>query len=295
MNIGKKIALLLASIIISIGAILFFAKTRVQPPDAMSKENQYAIDLDDSLDSLRYIQIGHKQDVAYRNLYHKITLYVKEGKTSKQDADKSLHTLLNWYVEAFGDWSLNKLRNCEWESSDLYYMVKTISILENTTDFSTNNRSLSKSQKSKLYEISLINNRYNDAIALANNTGYKGIQGARDRIRQASNFLNDDYLSNCNGLVYRLKNLRTAIERSHYRFLNSEIEKLGSCYYHNSENDYSRQINKVKQYIETYRNNAESLYGIENSLYELIEKGTRYVNNANEYYDRKKRENMYRY
>lgn len=283
MKVFVKVLILVLAITLAIGGVMIYAKTKVEPPKAPQKTNQFIDDLTNSISSFDKVGKGNQEDSILSVTCNKIGIFMKEGKITKKEADKEMDALLGRYVPLFIKRSFSLFKQSAWYESDHKYMLGVINTLKQIKQ-SDGAMALRKEAKDSLSQIENIISRYKQARAISRYTSYSGVTNAQNTISQARQFAKDSWLSNCTDLVRALNNVKPSIAESHYNYASSMVSKL-SQYRSYSKTYYDNTlVPQVDAAVTEYDNKASALYGSKRDVNVLWNRAKSYYNEASLYF-----------
>ena len=279
-----KIVIIIVFLFAAIGGVMFYAKTRVEPPVATKQANQYVKDLQQIRKDLLTVGSMAQKDSVFELALDRTLTFWKEDRIESSKMDLEMDELLNAYIPFFVKDSYNKFSQSVWHESDHERMLKVIAELGKVTH-ADNKPALNKSQKDSLsYIRDDVIMKYREAKALCQKTTFKSVREAEKWINQARQYANDTWLKNCTSLVKALNNIKPALAQSHYNFVRKEIDKL-SLYREQSEEFYmDKLLPRVRDFINEYDNNATKLYGSKRDVNDLRSRMNNYRKEAESYY-----------
>lgn len=285
MKITIKITILIIAIILAIGGVMIYAKTKVEPPMATTSIDQYSKNIDDEIMLFSSLNSQNKEDLHYHTLMNKIEIYEEEFKLTKEAGDKMIDKVLKSYTPLFIEHAYSAFSKSKWYDEDHNRMLTTINTLKSVKHYNNSSTALSNENMQELKKIQNIISDYQKARAVSRQTTFKGIKAAQNTINQAQKFANHQYLSNCIDLVNALNNVKSSLASSHYKYIDSQVELLAQ-YRNISQYSYINElVPKVRAAIEEYENKAYSLYGSKRNVDELWSKARTYYNSALYYYE----------
>ena len=93
MKVAIKILVLFLAVVLAVGGIMIYAKTKVDPPDALKQVDQFAIDLIKCNEAIVKGKETKEIDYSYISALERIKVYQQEQKIQSSAADKSLDNL----------------------------------------------------------------------------------------------------------------------------------------------------------------------------------------------------------
>ena len=227
MKTFNKIALLIVSIVIAVGGVLIFAKTRVEPPKALKPVDQYAMDLQKEVDKLSTFRNDiRKADSLFLLTKKKIAIYASENKIDGQERDTYDKQMLVSFVPILVQYAHDTFGKV--------FGIKVISIISRYVSLiikslPTAFANIPNQHKADINELGNVLSRYRDARRVSMHQSYHGIAAARRSISLAREYANDHWLRHCADLINALrKQVRPSIGKSHYYYVQSQVNKLAN-------------------------------------------------------------------
>lgn len=282
-----KILILFVVLAIFVGIILLFAWTKVKPPMDIEKKEVYNEYLEQCADRISRYSIYELKDSAFNSAVVHIITFRKEKKVKDQYADTLLKNIVNEYAPQYADRCFDKFNQSVWYDKELEHILSRISML-NGLKYSNNNTVVSSPNYKRLDQIATIINKYRSARNLCKSATFVNVEKAYLTIKEAEEYAEDKYLSNCTSLRTSLLDVRSKIAKSHLNYLHSETNKL-SLYRRYSEEDYNYLKKRVPLLIDEYNDNAKSIYDLDEDIIqqqvkELYNKAKTYWREADNYY-----------
>lgn len=281
-----KIIILFAALIVVVGGILLYEKTKVAPPTHVEKKDVYAEYLKQCQNGLLETLTDAQKDSVFNSIIVHITTFRKEGKIDDNIADYFLSQAAKSYVPGYYERCLSKFNPPIWYPKDHAEMLSRIETLERLKYYNNGNPIVIGADHDNLEEIKGIIKKYRLARALSKNTAYRGIKDAKEKIKKATEYANDEYLSNCSDLQEDLFAVRGKIADSHLRYARSMVNKL-QFYKKYNKDDYYKLNKQVYQVLEDYRN-CKGVYGTAYGTEEInnqYDKAKEYRKEADKYYE----------
>lgn len=279
MKVFVKVLILVLAITLAIGGVMIYAKTKVEPPKAPQRTNQFIDDVTNSISSFDIVSKGNQEDSILNVTCNKIGIFMKEGKITKQEADKELDALLGKYAPLFLKRSFSLFKQSDWNEGDHKYMLSVINSLKQIKH-SDGLAALKKETKDSLSQIETIISRYNQARAISRHTSYSGVTNAQKTISQARQFAKDSWLSNCTDLVRALNNVKPSIAESHFNYASSMVGKLAQYRSYTKTYYDNTLVPQVDAVVTEYDNKASALYGSKRDVNALWNRAKSYYNEA---------------
>ena len=271
MKTTLKIGILLVALILAVGGIMIYAKTKVNPPMTPKQIDVYSSDLAQCKTSLKNASDKESVDSAFLTTIDRIKIYSQEDKIRDAEADKELDNVISIYMPMYLRRCFEKFEQSVWYDSDHARMLKEIAVNNSTMD--------------SLNVIVQTIDRYKQARRISRSTSFTSVSNAQSVISQARQFANDKYLSNCTDLKNALNSVRNEIAQSHYRYISAQVEKLSQYRYFSQSYYDNTLVPQVDAAVTEYDNKAAALYGKKQSVEPLWARARSYYNQASSYYN----------
>lgn len=283
MKTFNKIALLIVSIVLAVGGVLIFAKTRVEPPKALKPVDQYAMDLQNEVNKLSTFRNDiRKADSLFLLTKKKIAIYASENKIDGQERGTYDKQMLVSFVPILVQYAHDKFQQSVWYKSNLDYIEERIAIIKSLPTAFAN---MPNQHKADINELVNVLNRYRDARRVSMHRSFHGIAAARRSISLAREYANDRWLRHCADLVHGLNQVRPSIGKSHYYYVQSQVNKLANYRSYSWSYFDNTLVQHVSDQIEVYENNARKLYGSNDDVDQLLSKARYYYQQAKSYHE----------
>lgn len=287
MKITIKIIILLAFVLAAITGVVVFAKTRVAPPMKTPETNQYSAALTQSLAGYDSIVSSGKSDygvlcMKYADLDDFLVLTESEKLATVDEIDKGRMRLDNAHGEQVADRAMAIFSSPVWNSEEISALLEDIARLDRHR-LKNGRRSVDEKISTRFADIRKIWSSYKAALALSRSTNYVSIADASSKISRASQYRNEDYLSNNRALCEALRQLPRKISESHYAQVSAKVAALAN--YRSYTLDYYNNtlIPRADEAIKGYKNTK--IYGTGKTDIKPLElRGRQYVDNAMDYY-----------
>ena len=195
MKTTLKIGILLVALILAVGGIMVYAKTKVNPPMTPKQIDVYSSDLAQCKTSLKNASDKESVDSAFLTTIDRIKIYSQEDKIRDAEADKELDNVISIYMPMYLRRCFEKFEQSVWYDSDHARMLKEIADLRKIKH-SDNTDVINNSTMDSLNVIVQTIDRYKQARRIGRSTSFTSVSNAQSVISQARQFANDKYLSN---------------------------------------------------------------------------------------------------
>lgn len=261
-NILLKISLIVLAIVLAVGAVLVFMKTRIQPPINIVMENQFT----ENLHQLTYQLQNSSDDLLeadYQLLKERIDIMHRENLISDSERDASHAEFVNEYARVFRIWCDHRFMASVWQNADVQFMrVRIKELQQNATEINSEN-------ETKLDEVSKVLTDYTEAWKL-DKVNIHSSSDSRQYLNKANRYKQDSYLSHCDALMNFLNGLKPKYQSKHYAYVNAMVKKLSNSNYELSEiSMWAGDYKSAKTAVQDYNNAASSLYGVSSNTFNL--------------------------
>lgn len=273
-----KTLLLVTAIALAVGGVMFYCKTIVSPPGKLKFCNQYVNAAKKDISKAKSANTDIALDTTFIGITHELDLLLSNSFLSDQERDELMESFAAQYVPTYVSFCNSKFNKSVWHEGELQKINARISELQTlkTTDQKIivqgdANESLNEAHNVIVY--------YYDAKRAASASGYNGLESARQRITTAKRFASMSPINNCSDLVSQLNSVSSRLEKAHYAYLASQVERLRP-YYNYSQTEYDHLALSVSDKLEEYKNHARGVYGKASSISDLESRAGNYYSNA---------------
>ena len=284
MKTTLKIGILLVALILAVGGIMIYAKTKVNPPATPKQIDVYSSDLAQCKISLQNASKKESVDSVFFTIIDRIRIYSQEGKIRDAVTNKELDDAVGIYMPMYLRRCFEKFEQSVWYDSDHARMLVEIADLRKIKH-SDNTNVIDNSAQDSLNIIIQTINRYKQARKISKSTRFTGVSNAQSIISQARLLANDKYLSNCTDLKNALNSVRSEIAQSHYRYISAQVEKLSQYRYFGQSYYDNTLVPQVDAAVTEYENKAVALYGKKQNVEPLWARARGYYDQASSYYN----------
>ena len=284
MKTTLKIGILLVALILAVGGIMIYAKTKVNPPTTPKQIDVYSSDLAQCKISLQNASKKESVDSVFFTIIDRIRIYSQEGKIRDAVTNKELDDAVGIYMPMYLRRCFEKFEQSVWYDSDHARMLVEIADLRKIKH-SDNTNVIDNSAQDSLNIIIQTINRYKQARRISKSTRFTGVSNAQSIISQARLLANDKYLSNCTDLKNALNSVRSEIALSHYRYISAQVEKLSQYRYFGQSYYDNTLVPQVDAAVTEYDNKAVALYGKKQNVEPLWARARGYYDQASSYYN----------
>ena len=284
MKTTLKIGILLIALVLAVGGIMIYAKTKVNPPTTPRQIDVYSSDLAQCKISLQNVSKKESVDSVFFTIIDRIRIYSQEGKIRDAVTNKELDDAVGIYMPMYLRRCFEKFEQSVWYDSEHARMLVEIADLRKIKH-SDNTDVINNSTQDSLNIIIQTINRYKQARRISKSTRFTGVSNAQSIISQARLLANDKYLSNCTDLKNALNSVRSEIAQSHYRYISAQVEKLSQYRYFGQSYYDNTLVPQVDAAVTEYDNKAVALYGKKQNVEPLWARARGYYDQASSYYN----------
>ncbi len=279
MKVAIKIFILLLAVILAVGGIMIYAKTKVEPPVALSPVDQFSIDLIQCNAAIIKGDGPKEIDYNYISALERIKVYQQEHKLQVSQVDKSLGNLVLTYSPIFLKHCFKTFQERVCNDGDHGYMLLRIRGLKELKH-NDGTPVLLKSTSDSLDQVSRIIADYKQARIISRSNRFTGVSNARYTINQAAQYANNQYLSNCLELVNALNSVKDKMGESHYSYVLSQVEELSQFRFYGKDFYENTLIPQVSEVLSEYDKEAVALYGSKRDFDSLFKRALNYAEQA---------------
>ena len=260
MKTSLKVFLLSLAIAAVAGSLLFFAKSRLDPPRGVSHDGEQAALVRRMIDNVHQGLDSDTLDQRWFAAHHLIGFLDDNQLLRPGESDTLQMMLMEKYVPAF-------VRKCElkfgwsvWDDSDLRKMRQRIQLLRGIEN---NERKtivdLRPSVSGQLDRVADVLNKYRQACDLAERRDFKSIADSKDRIREARRYQTDSYLSKNTHLMHELDSVPTRLQKAHYHYLEHCVAALANP--GTSWEAFQERYDGAGREVSLFADSARAVYG----------------------------------
>ena len=265
MNKTIKIILLVVAILLAVGGVMAYYKTRVSPPRILEFKNQYVNSDKKDITMVKSAKTDFALDSIYVAITHELDLQLADSFISNKEKDELLELFATQYVPTFVSVCNSKFST---RISELQGLITT-----------ENKIVVNGEANTSLNHVHNVIVAYYEAKKAASVGGYEGIQAAKQKIATAKKYALMSPINNCTDLVSRLNSVSSRLEQAHYSYLAGQVERLRP-YYNYSQTEYDNLSLSILEKLDEYIKNAKSTYGRESDISSLKSRAGSYYSNA---------------
>ncbi len=279
-----KVCLVLLAIALATGTMLFYAKTRLDPPRAMAESRAHVDQVRNSIERIGQAYGVEKIRERFFACRHLIAFLDDNRLLTTEESDTLKAQMISRYIPVFADWCQRCFQAPTWYADDLRQMRSEIKSV----------RSVRRSDKSsivpkgsrrgeRLDSVAAILDRYDSArnlVRKGSGVAYESLEKSEDRISRAKAYQRDPILRNNVALVNALDSVPYWLEQAHYDQLEKWVANMANCTYMEEE-EYEEQHNRVMGRLDDYEENAYATYGRSHSVRSLRSRMENYKDEYN--------------
>lgn len=284
MKTSVKILILVISLAIVAGSILFFFKAIAAPPVSAEISEQHISDINENIGKINDDISEVSLEETFLSTDRKISLWKENGLINTSMYDESIRAFLEHYVPVYVSQTKSHLKQNNWGDSEREKIETRVNYLRK--EELSNNMGVVISYGSKmsdnLSELEKICDNYTEASKLLRNCSFKSLTDSKMRIEKSQDFVNDEYIGNSD-LNSGLKEFPCKLGDSHYRYLSYQLGLLSNWRYvslSTTEGNF-KQFNKT---CDDYKNANIYGDGHPKSVFDMKSDAQRYMSSA---YDEK--------
>ncbi|MBQ3734621.1 MAG: hypothetical protein II859_11755 [Bacteroidales bacterium] len=263
-----KITLVVVAVILAVGAVLVFMKTRVQPPTRLTYVNQYTANIHQAAESIANAD-ERALETEFQRVTNRIRLMQQESLITNEEYTGSVSEFVNAYVPAFRNWCEQRFNQSAWPGETIRFMRSRINEV-NRYNAEGGNSIVSGENATKLGEVNKVLNDYDAAWKLQNVAIHKS-DDSKTNLAKARRYKQDSHLSKCTALVNMLNNLPSRYQQLHYNHVNALVRGLSMAHFpaKNQVREWADKYKNAKSAVNDYNSVASSLYHTTTSNFNL--------------------------
>ncbi len=279
-----KTVFLIAVAIMTVGAVAYYAKTRLDPPTALSLGSQYVPEVEREIDWINPSTNEITLNRQFFKVHHLIGFLTDNQRLRPEESDRLKELLAQKYVPGFVHQCLLTFRHTSWSASDMKAIQNRVALIKKMVR-SDGSRVVGRGTalNNKLDSMFSVTQRYEEARQLAYNPRFVSLDNSKRKISRANAYRHHDLLKYNVSLCDSLLRLPLKLERAHYERLQSRVEML-QYYRSRSEEDYDSLYQKVQVEIRQYADSANAVYGTSRRVDDLKSDAHDYAVKAKTYY-----------
>ena len=258
----KKIILLTMVILLVLGAILFFVKTRLDPPFSIMPDRQYQEKAQSYIDNINPKAPMEELNKQFFQAAFTIC-YLADSLLIESDAsDKLKEDLCEKYVPAFAGKCFEYFRKSSvWDSTEIKNMreqIGTVKLIVNSKGERVVNNGTTLNDR--LDSVFFVTKRNEEALKLLKIKKYQNMGHSENVMDKVRAFQQHDYLKYNTSLCDSLNEVGRRLNDSHYQSLEKRVDQLRNPNT-TDEAEYEKIYQQLLDDIEEYSTNARSVYG----------------------------------
>ena len=278
----KKVLILSTVILLVLGALLYFVKTRLDPPFSIMPERQYEEKAQSYIDEINPKASMKELNTQFYKAAHIIN-YMGDSLLLEGDvSDKLKENLCEQYVPAYTNKCLEYFKShTTWDSTEINNIRKQVGNVKLLLD-SRGNRVVDNGSalNDKLDGVFNVTQRNAEALGIIKKYKFQDMASCEKIMERVRTYQNDDYLKYNTSLCDSLGTVGKKLEKAHFKSLKERVHELYYCEDY-SRDTFEKKYNKIMTDIDDYRKKAQNVYGTSHDQYDINELG----NKAKYYYD----------
>lgn len=257
-----KVILLLAAVFMVAGSLLFFAKTRMEPPTPSKEENLHEKKAKACVESMLQADNMKTLNKKFYTARQLLGFLGDNKLISTTVADQLMVEMVERYVPAFADNSMKRLSETTWDDKDIKDISSLMAAVKGlkTSDNQLAMEKVSRNTGSQLKNVENVVCMFDSALVLAKGGKYTGWQNAKKRMARADRFARTPILRNNHHLMERLDSFKMRVEESHYDYLVNTLRQLDN-YTEYSKEKFDEIYGDFNVELSYYADSAVVVYG----------------------------------
>lgn len=236
-NVTLKISLIVLAVLAAVAGVLFFMKSRVQPPRKIELVNQYDNNLQQLIAQLSSVEEAQLEQ-EYQLLRERIQLMKEEEMITADDYSNRWMEFLNQYVPRFSAWCENRFLKHVWPKEDLQFMRDRIAELQ------PDNLIINDDNQQKINVVKSVLSDY-DKVWKLRDVRITCCDDSRKNLDEAKQYKQHRYLSYCDTVMDFLNQLPDIYKAKHHTHINTLLISL---------NFSSYSVDKIQKWGGYYQN-----------------------------------------
>lgn len=265
----KKTILLTTVILLVLGAILFFVKTRLDPPFSIMPDRQYQEKAQAYIDDFKTNVSIEELNNQFFQAAHAICYMADSLLIESDPADQLKEDLCKKYVPAYSDKCFEYFKkHSVWDSTEIKNMREQINTVKKITDSKgqrvVNNGTILNDRLDSVFNVT---RRNYEALKYIQMKNYKSMKHSEEVMEQVKAYKNHDYLKYNTSLCDSLSNVGRRLNDSHHQSLQKRVDNL--LHPGTDEEAYEKTYQQLLADIEEYSEKARAVYGYSYDVYRL--------------------------
>lgn len=256
-NIGSKILILGFVIAVAVAGVLVFYPTIVTSPVDVPVNNTHLSTVETTMRGFAFTETIEHNDSLYDVLVDKLDVYKGESFLTEEQFDQQALALVRSYVPIFVSWCDTKFSAKVWYDADHKRMTERIAEIRTLTIGPEESpvSAVAGKYNSDLAGVESVLKNYKAALNVASYSTFVSVLDANNKIKEAYKYSKTEPLSNCEALVTKLADVKTKVGKSHFKYVDTEVEKMASVYRTMTEADFNEFKEQVRSKINEYDSN----------------------------------------
>ena len=268
----KKVILLSTVILLVLGALLYFVKTRLDPPMNIVSDRQYQEMAQACIDEINPKASMEDLNMRFFKAGHMVVYMADSLLLSSEDADNLKEGLCKKYIPAFTDKCFEYFRKSSvWDSTVINTIRQQVGVVK-LIHLSSGKRVVDNGSRlnDAIDSVFFVTKRNEEALRLLKNRTFHSMEQSEQTMAKVKIYQNHDYLQYNTSLCDSLDMVARRLEKSHYDALDRRVTSLR--YPDDIEEDEFGEIyQKLMDDIQEYEENASRVYGYVREVRDLKE------------------------
>lgn len=268
----KKVLILSTVILLVLGALLYFVKTRLDPPFSIMPERQYEEKAQSYIDEINPKAPINELNTQFYKAAHIINYMGDSLLLEGNVSDKLKEDLCEKYVPAYTNKCLEYFKShTTWDSTEINNIRKQVGNVKLLLD-SRGNRVVDNGSalNDKLDGVFNVTQRNAEALGIIKKYKFQDMASSEKIMERVRTYQNDDYLKYNTSLCDSLGTIGKKLEKAHFRSLKERVLELYN-YENYSRDSFEKKYNKIISDIDDYRKKAQNVYGTSHDQYDINE------------------------
>ena len=280
-----KILLILSAVALVAGGLLYFAMTRLGPPQTMADDNVHVSQVEAAVKN-----ILASPDIDTPNRYffkasHLIGFLDENELLSLEESDELKAMMVERYAPLLANWCFDRFNAPTWYGEDLAQMNKSISMVKGVRD-SDGAAVLQETMEAegRIAQVKEILDNYKAARQLTRIKSYESMDRSMSQIQKSRSYKADPYLSKNIDLMRELDSVPRRLHDAHWNHLVGRVDHMKNYQWMHSMENVDSLVKRYSDALDEYDESARRIYGYHNSVSELRRQLRDYRKEAHDYY-----------
>ena len=286
-----KILILLVALALTVTAIMIYARSKVAPPISIKQVDQYQLELEDFYDRLKKETKLPTADKEVADALSLVKIMDEEKKISINIRDSYVEKFITAYSKLLMKECFTLFSKSDWNTGNIKNMSPRLQLPLDTKN-SKGKSVITVGTRDSLVLCQSVIQKYRTARSIvASSNSFQGVESTKSKLNSIASLMSDSYLKNNKSLIKELSDSRLSLQRSHFNYVKSQVDRLGrDGYLYLSEDYYDNTLVKevnihLRGYYDLFGDTSIS----ELSYRVLQDLASKYINDARQYYDERGR------